>query len=711
LTVVNDHYNTNATTNASDDGTVSGATVKTPRAANDNFPGPRSFLELSGLRDLPGGKLSALEISRANTSALSRSPEVTSDPMSSRTGVTQGEISQPLLSQFHSTSLFPGNEFDSLRLKLVEKVPFADLVDRLGFAERGKYTRIFIDENARFGSWNEFNNLIKSESRAAFVYKVGPTEVVVEANYHARLEEVRQLRIESERVNSLMDRPSVKSLVDDFEKLTADNPDVTLVAGLKQSYADRIADASPKDLSDAQSILKARIELEQHPLRHRVLPADLVPMLKRLPAAAKINRVELLDEVYVKDKVANRNDDGKWTSSRTLGTADRSTGTIRLFPATEESHINDPQGNDVLSVLKHEQVHLNHDDLYEVARDFDEPLEASNYGYVNFLESEAELESKAFLSTTLSLFLEAANRAPFRMALLARKLTTTIEESPAEYRSFDDQEILARARYIETKVLPGVTNDLMAKIKENYDNHAIDLLVKLHTNSSDPAVQEAFLSSFVPSVHELIASTPAAKSYKRAHVIDALMQLLSTKPQAQAQIILNWAQPDSPVPIRNAIRAYLSNQFEDISKRPNNFSDLLSDGLMAMPPGATNMSTGEIARYSLFHGDDLQMLVAAFKLLQHSEETDIPHRLLDSIIRPLVMFPKSAAEMVALLPDTLSKEAWMDVVLKSIDSIPAFASGVAEYHRHDFLNTIAHLVPELRTKAQRLLAITQEQGA
>jgi hypothetical protein len=291
---------------------------------------------------------------------------------------------------------------------------------------------------------------------------------------------------------------------------------------------------------------------------------------------------------------------------------------------------------------------------------------------------------------------------------LARKLTNTIEESPTEYRSFDEQEILARARYIETTVLPGVTNDLMAKVKENYDNQAMDLLVKLHTIPSNAAVQEAFLRSFVPSVHELITSTPAAKIYKRAHVIDGLIQLLGTTPKAQEQILLDWAQPGSPVPIREATRSYLSNQFENTSSRTNNFNDLVSDGLMAMPPGATNMSTREIARYSLFHGDDFQMRVAAFKLQQHSEETDIPPILLRYVTNPLMLFPSGAAGKVALLPDTASKEVWMNVILKSIDSTAAFAPGIAEHHRRDFLRCIEDQVPELRNKAQSLLAITQE---
>jgi hypothetical protein len=186
--------------------------------------------------------------------------------------------------------------------------------------------------------------------------------------------------------------------------------------------------------------------------------------------------------------------------------------------------------------------------------------------------------------------------------------------------------------------------------------------------------------------------------------VTCLVQLLSTNPQAQAQILLDWAQPGSPAPIREATRSYLSNQFESTSNRPNNFSDLVSDGLMAKPHGATNMSTGEIARYSLFHGDDFQMRVAAFKLQQQSEEADIPPILLKYIISPLTMFPSGAAGKVAFLPDTVSKEAWMDVVLKSIDSTAAFAPGVAEHNRRDFLKSIADQVPELRAKAQGLQA-------
>jgi hypothetical protein len=744
LTGVSDHSNAN--TNALADATVSGTTMKTPPASNDNVPGARSLFEP------PSSKLPPLEISRADMPALPQTLESTSDAIDMGTRAIASALSdypipRPMpRRRFHRAAisqpvepvLYPGMEtsysapeWDNLRLRRIEEVPLSDLLTRLGPAENGTYTRRFVDASAEFGSWDEYIDSVQKESRDAIVYKIRGTEVVVPADYHAQLEEVRQLQIERARVTPLMEhldpqdrdallRRVTPDHIKALEQLIADNPDARSVNDLKFSWQvqvdDRIelsntiwpklssvAHLSPKDLSDTLPIFKANIELEEHPLSYHLLPEHLVPVLERLPNPSLIKCLELLNETNV-DDLAHRHLEGAikerlGDTFNSAATADFSTGTVHLYRARSNSNI--------AEILKHEQVHLNHDELYGVARALDAKLEASKYGYTNDQESEAELEAKAFLAPQLSMFLQAGEKAPLRMALLARKLTDTIQESPAEYRSFDQQEILARAKYIETKVLPGVINDLMAKVIETVDPSAMSLLAKLNEGQSDPAVQEALLSRFVPAMHERIASMSSmGTSFKGYQVIARLMEVLSAEPQAQERLLLDWAQPGSPVSVRDVTRSYITSKFSSGFEDHN----IVSDDLMAVPPVATSMSTGERALYSLNHGDDFQMRLAAFKLRHNDEKSDIPAQWLDDIINPNRIEPNSVIERLALLPDTSSKEAWMSVFLKSIDSMAVYDPDDAVRQRRMTLQGIADRVPELRAKAQSLLTVTSEQG-
>jgi hypothetical protein len=243
------------------------------------------------------------------------------------------------------------------------------------------------------------------------------------------------------------------------------------------------------DLREALAITRAKLELAQHPFGKRPLPEDVLARLQVLPATPRVVRLlnegNRLDAYYQEfDTYARASAaEGKFTSS---ATAMRSTKVVDIHPVDRVK---------LKSILNHEQVHLNHSDLYPIARHFDAKKEATRYGHRNELESEAELESQAFLGDKET-FLGAIDEAPVRMALLSQKLRATVTKGAPDLDPRVRQAILQRADIVDELALPEANKILLKHIHGDSSaerEDAFALLSRLNETPKTPEVIDAHL--------------------------------------------------------------------------------------------------------------------------------------------------------------------------------------------------------------------------
>ncbi len=281
----------------------------------------------------------------------------------------------------------------------------------------------------------------------------------------------------------------------------------------------------------------------ESPLDGVVLPEDVVHQLQLIPDRSKVTSVILSQQRRIEDQLADRLD-GKLKALLTEGFSDAQAtmdphGNLSIFRG---------KTGDLDVVFKHEQVHVNHDDaLYPAARHLDSVVEASRYGYKNGHESEAELESMAFLSGSVPTFMEATVRAPHRMAVIAKKQIATLEAAKPENRSLDQLEILARARYVQDHVTPRLLDSLSERVMHGrLPNESILVLgglataphakaqaAMLHAIENGDALQRRSAAKVLLTVGDPSAvsalQTIAARSPKVAHTaLDAATSLASS---------------------------------------------------------------------------------------------------------------------------------------------------------------------------------------
>jgi hypothetical protein len=217
------------------------------------------------------------------------------------------------------------------------------------------------------------------------------------------------------------------------------------------------------------------MSVRSNPLNGALSPEDVPSLLRTFPDASKVKRVLLLNETsepYSVEKYITRPIDSTDSAPLRLNfsaTATRSEGLITFFrsPGLYVDR--------AVTIAKHEQVHLNHDPAYRIARRLDHRVEATHYGYTNVRESEAELESTAFLTGSVPRFFAALEKAPLRMSLLANKLTKTIAAAPDGALPVDAEQILARARYIQENVLPRQSNRISKLISSGKVKYPADM--------------------------------------------------------------------------------------------------------------------------------------------------------------------------------------------------------------------------------------------
>lgn len=138
---------------------------------------------------------------------------------------------------------------------------------------------------AKEASWTEFNKLLEFKSRDHVVYQVDKlsTRISVPQEYAVQLNEVRALRLRAEMPESYRNLPeSIKS------KLEAQ-----AAQGDARGFAEVLP---PAEVTKVVAMFEARKALAVHPLRNRVLPEDVIPLLEALPQSQKITEVTLSDK-------------------------------------------------------------------------------------------------------------------------------------------------------------------------------------------------------------------------------------------------------------------------------------------------------------------------------------------------------------------------------------------------------------------------------
>lgn len=138
---------------------------------------------------------------------------------------------------------------------------------------------------AKEASWSEFMKLLDFKQRDHVVYQVDKlsTRISVPQEYAVQLNEVRALRRSAEMPESYRILPeSIKT------KLEAQ-----AAQGDARGFAEVLP---PAEVTKVVAVFEARKALAVHPLRNRVLPEDVIPLLEAMPQSQKITEVTLSDK-------------------------------------------------------------------------------------------------------------------------------------------------------------------------------------------------------------------------------------------------------------------------------------------------------------------------------------------------------------------------------------------------------------------------------
>jgi hypothetical protein len=590
-----------------------------------------------------------------------------------------------------------------MEFKPTTPLSMAELRGKLGPASDGGYLRQWLATNEKIKTVAEYNAALQSKAEGADVYQFRGTDIVVPKDYNALLQPVRELRstadsdikmldwmtsgerdlfvnhlLKQHHIDALEDflvRDSRSSTIGEMSQASAANGRKTFEqiwpGDLLPNELSEVNRRTPEDLRDAIGVFKAALKLKENPLATRVLPEDLPAVLERLPNQSSIKTVELLNAPNVEDALWPLTDNfikkNYGDSFKSVGSAQLSSRTVRLFEQNQEPSLQ--------SIVKHERTHLNHHELYGVARKWDGAYEANKYARWNDKESEAELESEKFLSPNVQEFRKAADEAPIRMSLLAQKLGNEIAISDAKnIPSVDRTEILARVDYIKKNVLPGAIETLANEgvkhgCSETQD--IVKLLVSLDGGENKPAIQDALLKIAsaadglaFSSTLDAIVKTSEPDGFNRLHqiaknaidgdwrnyaYIDRMLDCYGPDSRIRKLKLIEWTQSESPVHI--AARDHVRRLMEPGKAEEN---DLLntneSDDLMAPVPPGTEMNTVERARYTLQHGDDFQKEIAAYKLSRFGDASDVPNLLkiaTDAAVPASATALRSALELIS----------------------------------------------------------------
>ena len=387
----------------------------------------------------------------------------------------------------------------------------------------------------------------------------------------------------------------------------------------------------------------------------RALPEDFVHALRGVSDRSYIKTITLLseDDIETLRRQKVETSDGDLKNRVTAA---------NMHPHGYTTFFN-PSRYSLDHFMKHEQVHRVQNrygtKLYESAKKLDGDVEASEYAHLyprghdsSAPESEAEMESIAFLGKDLETFFEAADRAPARMSVLANRLDDILKKANPEDRSIDAPEIQARINYINEQIKPGVVARLtdLALSGEKYDS--VPLLAHLATEP-DARVESILLNAVENG--DFSWHKPAAKALGRIgdqNTLSRLREILNETRTGHGDIIDAMTTLHSPDETERAkFVASLFNENKDFSGVANakfwlqHYVDTpVALEMLDNPPGVAEADAPTLIRYNLREPEPTTMgeadepelnernerrqedqrKIAAYLLGRYGDQSDIP---------------------------------------------------------------------------------------
>ncbi|RTL40120.1 MAG: HEAT repeat domain-containing protein [Candidatus Melainabacteria bacterium] len=413
-------------------------------------------------------------------------------------------------------------QYEALTIKPFEIPRVEDVQHRLtSFQVKPETYRTFDPESK--GPWKDStdfaNSSLKTAQQDFRIYKVdgGKTEIAVPESYARQLDEVRALRIKAEKPSVLDDLPPGHHL--SVQQMVKDNN-----TGLFRSYF------NAEETQQVLPVIWARIKLGEHPLGNRALPEDFVSLMDELPTTNNIKRLTIWDSRSPYDNWFAQ--EHSTPNFKAAATATESEGKMDFFQTERADRVHSPFRGVVRGSIFHEHGHLvpPRDNLYDTASLLEkEGFYPTAYSKMNNSERWAEDRSKAFLHPDVDKFLEFAQEAPVRSAVIAHELRQQLEAVPPEQQSVYAQQMWDRVKFTEQQVLPYARQEMVAQLGAKdveVQSGAIRLLERFGTKSDSEALMQA-------------AATAKDQNVRR-RAFDVAIQLHSRDPVEQFEYV--WKQ-------------------------------------------------------------------------------------------------------------------------------------------------------------------------
>lgn len=389
------------------------------------------------------------------------------------------------------------------------------------------------------------------------------TRILVPEEYAVQLDEVRSLRRRLEVPGAYHDLPVEGKLA--------------LQAGAAKGDASDFGKWIPREeIPRTITMLDAAMKLRQHPLRDRVLPEDLVPVLDALPQS------QLLKEIVLGDKSHNTDmfkrvlyEDEKFSSAATIGES----GSMGFPRATTENYFGEYVAHELSHMTKwasttfskmFDQAHsvdivegnINHKKSRLARRNdptqgnVEEPsiYHPTEHAARNLDEAWAVPMGEYFMGSDPDMMFVYASRAPVRSLVLSAALEHGIKSGGKVEPGSLRESLLKRAEHIDDVVKPMAQAQLVQTIKNGTAEQrlaAVDLLGRFGNSSHIEELRAVALDG-----RSTQAVPDGTKSRTlRSAAFEAIVRLSADSPQKQLQVALTegLSRPEFRVAARDFV--------------------------------------------------------------------------------------------------------------------------------------------------------------
>ncbi|HEY9787004.1 MAG TPA: hypothetical protein V6D17_16550 [Candidatus Obscuribacterales bacterium] len=310
---------------------------------------------------------------------------------------------------------------------------------RLPYREFDEVRQLRKDAPAKIANSDQLERWSNIQRESLVVYQAHGHQIpiMVEKGYDAQLRLLRRLHKRAEQPT-----PAFDGLSDADKK--------SLEASLSGPMANSLGQQLLGERASAElPIIKARVALENHPLKDRLMPEHIAQFLDELPDPRYIRSIKLSpDDGYVLEPQWFK---GGNPVRRALAATDH--GRMIFF---SKSRANDPTD------IRHEWFHAVDDRAPIIYYSLADKLEASSKHITSYAkkrsgEDMAEHGGMALLGADGNAFIEWSGNAPIRMMLLGdalRKVMQRAQNIPQELRSRHWDRFQQRVDFIESHVKP-----------------------------------------------------------------------------------------------------------------------------------------------------------------------------------------------------------------------------------------------------------------